>query len=206
MLGIVTFRRYCPTFTPISYSVWFTFHCVSDLPLTHWGQDKMDAILQMIFSSAFSWIKMFEFWLKFHWSLFLRVQLTLFQHWFRQWLGAGQASSHYLKQWCLVYWCIYVSLGLNELKLIGFRLTQWSRDRVEHHYNTVKYNTRLNVFMQCYDRTYTRFWTHKRHPYLWGVHCKYFGEKWSSYNAGKLQCIYCKHFVEYWPCCDGTTL
>ena len=50
---------------------------------THWGRDKMDAISQTIFSSAFSWMKMFEFRLKFQWSLFLRVQLTIFQHWFR---------------------------------------------------------------------------------------------------------------------------
>ena len=35
------------------------------------------------FPSAFSWMKMFEYRLKFHWSLFLRVQLTIFQHWFR---------------------------------------------------------------------------------------------------------------------------
>ena len=34
-------------------------------------------------SSAFSWIKIFEFRLKFHWSLFLRVQLTIIQHCFR---------------------------------------------------------------------------------------------------------------------------
>ena len=51
--------------------------------LTHWGRDKMDAISQTTFLSAFSWIKMFEFRLKFHWSLFLRVQLTLFHHWLR---------------------------------------------------------------------------------------------------------------------------
>ena len=53
------------------------------LSLTHWGRDKMAAISQTIFSNAFSWMKMFEFWLKFHWSLFLRVQLIIFQHWFR---------------------------------------------------------------------------------------------------------------------------
>ena len=51
--------------------------------LTHWGRDRMDAISQTTFSSALSWMKMFEFRLKFHWSLFLRVQLTIFQHWFR---------------------------------------------------------------------------------------------------------------------------
>ena len=48
--------------------------------LSHWGRDKMDAISQTTFSSAFSWMKMFQFQLKFHWSLFPRVQLTIFQH------------------------------------------------------------------------------------------------------------------------------
>ena len=50
--------------------------------LTHWGRDKMDAISQTT-STAFSWMKMFEFRLKFHRSLFPVVQLTIFQHWFR---------------------------------------------------------------------------------------------------------------------------
>ena len=31
--------------------------------LTHWGRDKMNAISQKTFSNAFSWMKMFEFWL-----------------------------------------------------------------------------------------------------------------------------------------------
>ena len=43
------------------------------LCLTHWGRDKMDAILQTPFSTAFPWLKMFEFRLKFHWNLFLGV-------------------------------------------------------------------------------------------------------------------------------------
>ena len=51
--------------------------------LTHWGWDKMDDIFQTTFSNAFSWMKICEFWLRFHWSVFLRVQLTIFQHWFR---------------------------------------------------------------------------------------------------------------------------
>ena len=44
--------------------------------LTHCGQDKMDTIFQTSFSNAFSWMKMYKFWLRFHWSLFPRVQLT----------------------------------------------------------------------------------------------------------------------------------
>ena len=51
--------------------------------LTHWGRDKMAAIFQTMFSNAFSWMKMHELRLRFHWRLFRRVQLTIFQHWFR---------------------------------------------------------------------------------------------------------------------------
>ena len=52
-------------------------------PFTHWGREKMDAISQTTLSIAFSWMKMLEFRLNFHWSLFPRVQLTISQHWFR---------------------------------------------------------------------------------------------------------------------------
>ena len=51
--------------------------------LTHWGRDQMNAISQTMFSNAFSWMKLFDYRLKFHWSLFLKVQLTISQHWFR---------------------------------------------------------------------------------------------------------------------------
>ena len=66
-------------------------------------------------------MKLFELRLRFHWSLFLRVQLAIFQHWFREWLGADQAPSHCLNQWWSIYWCTYASLGLNALTVI----TQW---------------------------------------------------------------------------------
>ena len=56
--------------------------------LRHWGQDKMAAIIQTTFSNAFSWMKIYEFRLRF--------QLTIFQYWLRLWLGAGEATSHYL--------------------------------------------------------------------------------------------------------------
>ena len=58
----------------------------------------MASISPTMFSDTFSWTKSVIFWLQFHWSLFLRVQLTIFQHWFRWWLGADQATSHYLNQ------------------------------------------------------------------------------------------------------------
>ena len=51
--------------------------------LTQWGRDIMAAIFQTTFSNASSWMKIFKFQLKFHWSLFQRIQLTIFQHRFR---------------------------------------------------------------------------------------------------------------------------
>ena len=62
--------------------------------LTGWtqrGRDEIFAIAQMKFSNVFSWMKMYEFRLPFHLSLFLNFELTIFQHWFRWWLGAEQA-------------------------------------------------------------------------------------------------------------------
>ena len=62
-----------------------------DSTLTYLPLDKIAAISQTTFSNAFSWMKSFVFW-------FLKVQITIFQHWFRYWLGANQATSHYLNQ------------------------------------------------------------------------------------------------------------
>ena len=67
--------------------LWIRWRC-SNCParylrgLTHFALDKMAAIPQTIFSDAFSWMKSFVFWLKFHWSLSLRVQLAISKHWF----------------------------------------------------------------------------------------------------------------------------
>ena len=64
---------------------WTSTICRSPLKisLTHWGRGKMAAIFQVTFSNGFSWIKMHELPLKFHWSFFLWVELTILQHWFR---------------------------------------------------------------------------------------------------------------------------
>ena len=47
---------------------------------------------QCIFLNENVWIS-----IRFNWSLFLRVQSTIFQHWFRYWLGAKQVTSYNLK-------------------------------------------------------------------------------------------------------------
>ena len=50
--------------------------------LPHWGRDKMAIIFQTTFSNAFSWMKMNQFRLRFHWNLFPRVKLTISHHCF----------------------------------------------------------------------------------------------------------------------------
>ena len=107
-------------------ALWCRFPCSQHRPVfvsfgyywsgsTHWGRDKMVDFSQTTLSNAFSWMKILEFRLKLHWSLLLRVLFTIFQHWFWLWLGAHQATSHYLNQYWLDHWRIYASLGLNEL-------------------------------------------------------------------------------------------
>ena len=51
--------------------------------VTHWSPDKIVPILQITFSYAFPWTRMLVFWFKIHLSLFLCVQLSISQHWFR---------------------------------------------------------------------------------------------------------------------------
>ena len=73
-------------FIPYLYQCHVVYISCSDLMcfnITHWGRDKMAAISLTTFSIAFSWMKMFEFRLRFHWSLFPRVQLTILQLWLR---------------------------------------------------------------------------------------------------------------------------
>ena len=78
----------CSNYDDVHYYIWWSFFMwktsvIGPSKLTHWGRDKMAAIFQTTFPNGFSWMKMYDFRLTFHWSLFLRVQLTIFQHWFR---------------------------------------------------------------------------------------------------------------------------
>ena len=55
------------------------------LSVTHWGRDKVAANFLTTFQRSCYWTKMYEFRLRFHWSLFLRVKVTIFQHWLTHW-------------------------------------------------------------------------------------------------------------------------
>ena len=55
-------------YAPVWNSIWtlLEFHCTV---LTHWGRDKI--------TNVFSWMKIYEFRLIFHWRLFLMVQSAI---------------------------------------------------------------------------------------------------------------------------------
>ena len=70
--------------TPFERPVIYAQHLLMLFSLTtHWGWGNMAAIFQTAFLDAFCPMKMYNFRLRFCWSLFPRVQLTIFQHWYR---------------------------------------------------------------------------------------------------------------------------
>ena len=109
----------------------------------------MVAIFQTTFLNAFYRTKIYEFRLRCHWMLFIRDQLTLFQHWFRQWLGAGLVTSHCLNQWWLLYWRISESLGLSELN--SYNVIKFFIGCTENcqHDNLPNDNISISVIAKC---------------------------------------------------------
>ena len=103
------------------------------LLLTRWGRNEIDTLFKCIFLNEIYWFR-----LKCHWSLFPSVQLTIFRHW--------SAPSHYLNQWCLLYWRLFALFGLNELS--GYLL----------HTFILQQKMLLSVLSPL--RTYIHFYTH----------------------------------------------
>ena len=98
--------------------------------LTLWNLNKMAAVLQTIFSNAFSSMKIVVFWLEFHWNSFPIVQLTIFKHWVRKWLGTEQAASHYLNQrWLNLLMLICISQAWSKwptyIAVGNFKCSSW---------------------------------------------------------------------------------
>ena len=69
------------------------WHCFNSSPAGPNGRHFADDIFRCILLNE-------KFCILFRISpkLFLRCQLTISQHWFREWLGAEQATNHYLNQ------------------------------------------------------------------------------------------------------------
>ena len=202
----VVYSWYSPFHMQCDMHIWYTlcvtYDCITSYrqatyynDLTHRGGDKMAAILQTTFSNAFSWMKRYELRLKFHWRFFLRVQLTILQHWFRKWLGALQARSHDLNQWWLVHRRIYASLGLNELikEHIGFS-NHWHPICLPNHVFRRRSNktSKFHVTGLC-DGIHQRRWIPSQRTgnienvFIWWQHHAYLRWyiSWLSYMTGR---------------------
>ena len=66
--------------------------------LTHWGQDVMATVIWTTFSNEFSWMKIFEFLLIFHWSLFPSPG----SNW--QYASIGSDNGLALTRWQAIIW------------------------------------------------------------------------------------------------------
>ena len=60
------------------------------------GQDGRHAA-----DEFFSWMKIYQYWLKFYWNLITISQSTILRHGLRLWLGAEKMTNHYQNQWWL---------------------------------------------------------------------------------------------------------
>ena len=83
--------------------------------LTHWGLDKMADIFQTIFSSAFSWIKMYLVTIRFSLILVASGPINNTSALVKIMAWRRPGNSYYLNQWWLIYRRIYSSFGPNEL-------------------------------------------------------------------------------------------
>ena len=90
-----------------------------------------------------------------------KVQLTIYQHWFRIWLGVEQAISCYLANNDPVHWCIYASPGQNELTfssknpcIKSHRLQNWQHNIPINTHVSGVLTTPLSIFTEC---TYHEF-------------------------------------------------
>ena len=88
------------------------------------GRHFADGIYESIFMN-----ENLVLWFEFHWGLFLKIQLTVSQHWLWWWLGTELTTSHYLKQ------C-------------------WPSSFIRHFFNTVWY---LNMFLTTRMLEYSGF-------------------------------------------------
>ena len=123
--------------------------------------------LQATFFNTFSWKKCVAFCLNFHFSLFLRVKLTIYQHWFSNWHGPGgrqPTNNMQCTPYNMILLCFFLLLLHRQFWYIHainvpifFRFTQIARRQSQYWHNAyevtlfekkpapIKYMTRLKT-------------------------------------------------------------
>ena len=126
----------------------------------------MTAIFQATFSDAFSWMKMYKFRSRFHWSLFLRVQLTIFQHCFIIWINVDISYRRIYEcvtrpQWVnpsgaeMATFCMYYRFTMAAVALALCVTSWWPSDgmgQVISRYSDDKVVCVLNTFRSWFSK------------------------------------------------------
>ena len=74
------------------------------------------------------------------------------------WIGAEQATSHYLNQWWLVYCRIYASLGLNESISIVSCYNDCIKDKIKHKTDIYFYELCKIIYIYILDTLCCNIW------------------------------------------------
>ena len=108
---------------------------------------------QLNVMNAFSWMKMFQFLLNFHWSLLPVVQLTLFQHWIQimDWRRTGDmpSSEPVMAQVADAYMRHFASM--NQWLIIRDKMAQMQMKQLYeyNYYDIIWYNMIRYDMMWC---------------------------------------------------------
>ena len=130
-------------------------HFAGHSSLTHWGRGNMVDVYHTTFSNAF----FYENYCISDWNfiedLFPIIESTIFHHWFRQWLGAGQPIGHCLNQrWpCLLtHICVTRPQRVKVLAHGGWDiLAGYEQTRHTHIYIYIYYIYICYIYMCTYN-------------------------------------------------------
>ena len=140
---------------------------------------------QATFSNSFSWMKMLESQLEFHWNLFHGVQLTIIQHWFR--LAPIRRQAIIWANYGTAYGCIYASSRLNELTLKDQATHLCCIDLCHHWFRqfTSRYNNRLFIIHLKFIKTWENPSPSPRIKYSCRLHYLWKGIQHEMYNISR---------------------
>ena len=143
--------------------------------LSHWSQDKMAAILET-FWNAFSWMKIYEFHGKFHWSMFLMVWLILSQRW--GWTGDEPLSVSVIAEFSDTFMCHSASVICNDWYPRNFIENVFNFDVSTVYSISQEICTRFCCALLCcgYAIVHNEF-TWSIYPYSSGLLCWHWGNR-----------------------------
>ena len=93
---------------------------------------------------------MYALCLRFHWNLFLRIQLTIFQHWWGKWLGNDQQLSQPMIVRLLMHVCVTRPQCIKNTTsfCMDMACTHWVKlclDFVYRNLSMIMHNKSLNI-------------------------------------------------------------